>query len=156
MYVAVLFTHSWLRWLVLILGFALLVASARALLRKRKWSSRLENLHKVFLGALDLQFILGLLLYFWLSPIAAAARSNMSVAMKEPTLRFFGLEHVVTMLLAIIVAHVGRVVSKRKSGRPQLRRTAITQALWFLLTLAAIPWPGLDIARPLFRSFRAF
>jgi hypothetical protein len=152
MYVAVLFTHSWLRWIVLAVGFGLLITSTAALLRKRSWSSGLERLHRGFLGVLDIQFILGLLMYFVLSPIAATARSNMEAAMKDPTLRFFGVEHAVTMLLAIIIAHVGRVLAKRKPGRPQLRRTVITQAIWFLLTLSAIPWPGLDIARPLFRT----
>jgi hypothetical protein len=46
---------------------------------------------------------------------------------------------------------VGRARTKRREGRARYRTTLITQSLWLLLTLAAIPWPGLDIARPLFR-----
>jgi hypothetical protein len=66
-------------------------------------------------------------------------------------LRFFGVEHIATMLIAVAVAHVGRVRSKRKQGAARYRSTLVFQSIWLLLTLAAIPWPGLDIARPLFR-----
>jgi hypothetical protein len=55
------------------------------------------------------------------------------------------------MLIAITVAHLGRVRSKRKTGPARSRSVAITQAVWLVLTLLAIPWPGLDVARPLLR-----
>ena len=150
MYAAVLFIHSYLRWLVLAAGVALLVAGLRGASQSPR---SLDRLHSAFLGLLDFQLVLGLWLYFFLSPLAAAARHNLAVAMKEPNLRFFGVEHLVTMLIAIIVAHLGRVRSKRKTGPARSRSVAITQTVWLLLTLAAIPWPGLDIARPLFRVF---
>jgi hypothetical protein len=92
-----------------------------------------------------------LILYFFLSPITAAARANMAIAMKDAQLRFFGVEHLAMMLIAVAVAHVGRVRSKRREGRVRYRSTFITQTLWLVLTLVSIPWPGLDIARPLFR-----
>jgi hypothetical protein len=97
------------------------------------------------------QFLLGLLMYFALSPVTAAARANMGAAMKVPELRFFGVEHAATMFIAVTVAHLGRIRAKRKQARARYRSTLITQIFWLLLTLAAIPWPGLDIARPLFR-----
>jgi uncharacterized membrane protein YozB (DUF420 family) len=151
MYSVVLFTHSWLRYLLLGLGIALLVLCVAD--RKRgHWAEKHERLHVLFLAVLDVQFLLGLLLYFKLSPYSQAALANMGAAMKEPTLRFFGVEHITTMLVAVIVAHLGRVRSKRKQGAAHFRSVLITQSVWLLLTLAAIPWPGLDIARPLFRS----
>ena len=150
MYTATLFIHSWLRYLVLGLGLLLLVGAAGGL--RKGWNARLERSHVWFMAVLDVQLLLGLLLYLVLSPIAGAARAHMGLAMKDPTLRFFGVEHLVTMLLAIVIAHVGRARSKKKSN-PQARSKSvlITQCVWLLLTLAAIPWPGLDIGRPLFR-----
>jgi hypothetical protein len=71
--------------------------------------------------------------------------------MKDAQLRFFSVEHFATMLIAVAVAHVGRVRSKRREGRLRYRSTVITQTLWLVLTLIAIPWPGLDVARPIFR-----
>jgi hypothetical protein len=150
MYSLVLFTHSWLRYLVLGLGIALLLVCLQDK-RTGRWTEKPERLHTLFLAVLDVQLLLGLALYFGLSPITEAALANFGAAMKEPTLRFFGVEHLATMLVAVIVAHVGRVRSKRKEGEARFRSAIITQAVWLLLTLAAIPWPGLDIGRPLFR-----
>lgn len=151
MYGVVLFVHSWLRYAVLALGLWLLLAAARGLRGESAWSKGDERAHVAFLGLLDTQLLLGLSLYFLLSPISAAAMADFGAAMKNPHLRFFGVEHITTMLLAVIVAHVGRVRSKRKQGPARYRSSLITQSIWLVLTLAAIPWPGLDIARPLFR-----
>lgn len=150
MYSVVLFTHSWLRYVVLAFGAALLFVSARDM-RAGQWGPKHERLHGLFLAVLDTQLVLGLLLYFVLSPYSRAALSDLGAAMKEPTLRFFGVEHIATMFVAVVVAHVGRVRSRRKQGSAHFRSVVITQCLWLLLTLAAIPWPGLDIGRPLLR-----
>jgi hypothetical protein len=148
MYTATLFIHSWLRYLVLGLGLLLLVGSAGGL--RKGWTSGLERLHVSFMAVLDVQLLLGLWLYLVLSPIAGAARAHMGLAMKDPQLRFFGVEHFATMLIAIVIAHIGRARSKKK-GNARSKSVLITQCIWLLLTLAAIPWPGLDIGRPLFR-----
>ena len=150
MYLATLVIHSWLRWVVLALGIWLLIAAARGL-KASAWSPSDERTHKIFLGVLDTQFMLGLLLYFVLSPLTSAAMSNMGAAMKDPTLRFFGVEHIFAMILATAAAHIGRKRSQKKTGGARYKTTLITQIVWLLLTLAAIPWPMLDIGRPLFR-----
>lgn len=151
MYLLLLVVHSWLRYLVLGFGIWLLVTAALGVRKRASWSAPQERLHKVFLGTLDLQLLLGLLLYFVLSPITTLALQNMGAAMKDAQLRFFAVEHLATMLIAIIAAHVGRVRSKRKAGSARQRSVLITQIIWFVLTMAAIPWPGVDVARPLFR-----
>ena len=148
MYTATLFLHSWLRYVVLGLGLLLIFGSVGGL--RKGWSAGLERLHASFMGILDLQMLLGLWLYLALSPIALAARANMAVAMKDPQLRFFGVEHIATMLIAVVIAHVGRARSKKK-GDARSKSVLIFQCVWLLLTLASVPWPGLDIARPLFR-----
>lgn len=152
MYTAVLILHSWLRYAVLALGLLLLALAVRgARASDGGWSARDERVHKAFLSALDTQFLLGVLLYVWLSPIARAALADFGAAMKDAHLRFFGLEHAATMLIAVAIAHAGRVRSRRKEGRARHRAVLVTQALWLIATLAAIPWPGLDVGRPLFR-----
>ena len=151
MYLLLLVVHSWLRYFLLGFGAWLLITAVLGVRARSSWSAPQERLHKVFLGVLDLQLLLGLVLYFVLSPITALALQNMGAAMKDAQLRFFGVEHIFTMVLAIIVAHVGRVRSKRKAGSARQRSVLITQLIWLVLTLAAIPWPGVDVARPLFR-----
>lgn len=151
MYAFVLIVHSWLRYLVLALGIVLLVAAIRGLRGSASWSAGEERVHKAFVGSLDTQLLLGLLLYFVWNPVIASALADFGAAMKNAQLRFFAVEHAATMLLAIVIAHVGRARSRRKEGRARYRSVLITTALWLLLTLAAIPWPVLDVGRPLFR-----
>lgn len=151
MYALVLIAHSWLRYAVLGLGLWLIVLSARGLFASASWSARDEKLHKAFLGTLDTQLLLGLVLYFVLSPFSSVALSDFGTAMKNPQLRFWGVEHIATMLIAVVVAHAGRARSRRREGKLRFKSVLITQLAWLVLTLAAIPWPGLDIGRPLFR-----
>ncbi|MDD9943238.1 MAG: hypothetical protein OXU20_19520 [Myxococcales bacterium] len=153
MYAFVLFIHSWLRYAVLAAGIALLVVAITQLRSDKRWSPRSERLATVFLASLDTQLLLGLLLYFALSPLTSAGLADLAAAMKSPVLRFFSVEHSLTMFLAVVVAHVGRVRAKRKpDDQARLRTVLRFQIAWLVLTLAAIPWPGLDIGRPLFRG----
>ena len=69
MYGIVLLLHSLLRWLVLIAG---LLAAARGISgwrSRRPWTLPDERAGLWFTMTLDLQFLLGLLLYGVLSPI---------------------------------------------------------------------------------------
>lgn len=150
-YLWALLIHSWLRWVVLGLGLWLLIVGARGMRGDAQWGPSPERVHVRFIAVLDVQFLLGLCLYFFLSPLSTAAMHDFGAAMKNPPLRFFGVEHIFTMLIAVAVAHIGRVRSKRKSGSARYRSTFRTQLAWLVLTLIAIPWPMLDIGRPLFR-----
>jgi len=71
-----------------------------------------------FMASLDLQMLLGLLLYLVLSPTTAAIFPGLRGAMKDPVARFWAVEHVGTMMLAVCSAHVGRVLG-RKASRPR-------------------------------------
>ena len=68
------------------------------------------------LGTLDLQFLLGLVLYVLLSPFPRAFLSDMAAGMKSAPVRFFGMEHALGMLLGVGLAHVGR---KRAARWPE-------------------------------------
>lgn len=151
MYSFVLLVHSWLRYVVLGSGLWLLIASVRGLRAAQPWSDASARAQRIFISTLDTQFLLGLLLYFVLSPIVATARLDFGAAMKIAPLRFFAVEHIVTMFIAVAVAHIGSARAKRKEVPARYRTLIVTLLLWLLLTLVAIPWPGLDIGRPLFR-----
>lgn len=150
-YTAVLFLHSWLRYAVLGLALYLLVACLRSQRAGAPWTAAHERVQVAFLAAVDTQLVLGLALYLGLSPVAKAALANFGAAMKDPQLRFFGVEHLATMLIAIVVAHVGRVRQKRMPAEARCKSASRTLLAFLVLTLLAIPWPGLDVGRPLFR-----
>src|SRR5688572_25916466 len=109
-----LFLHSWLRWAIVIIG---IIAVVRALGGRsgRPWTHTDTNVGKWFSIALDIQFVIGILLYVWLSPITQAAFADFGEAMRNSGLRFWAVEHIAGMVIATAVAHVGRA-KIRKAG----------------------------------------
>ena len=149
MYGIVLNVHSWLRWLVII---AVLWTILRAWVPgPRPWTVTDDRSIRLSLIALDVQFLLGLLLYFWLSPFTTQAMSDISGAMKSSGLRFFLVEHAFGMLLGLALAHIGAVRVRKAPPERRHRLASIYFVLALLAILASIPWPGLPAGRPLFR-----
>ena len=149
MYGIVLNVHSWLRWVVLIV---MLWTILRAVLPgPRAWTPADDRSLRLSVISLDVQFLLGLLLYFVLSPFTREAMSDIGAAMRSPGLRFFAVEHVAGMLIAITLAHVGAVRIRKAAPERRHRLAAIFFILALLAVLASIPWPGLPAGRPLFR-----
>ena len=105
----------------------------------------------VFLGAMDAQALLGLILFFVLSPLMKSSFADMANTMNDAVARFWTVEHPALMLAAVFVPHVGGALRGRRQGPQQHRVTAMAQLLWLVLTLLAIPWPGLARGRELFR-----
>jgi hypothetical protein len=145
--------HSWLRWAILILG---VIAIVRAIGGRggRPWTSSDDNIGKWYNISLDVQFLIGLLLYVWLSPITQAAFADFGGAMRNAGLRFFAVEHLVGMVIAIALAHVGRARIRKASGDARRhQQAALFYGLSLIILLASIPWPGMPAGRPLFRAF---
>lgn len=151
-YELTLVVHSWVRWLLVVAAIVLIVRSAFAWRRGHEWTATHERAHAALVGLADLQFTLGVCLYVFWSPFAAAFISNPAVAIKEHTLRFFGLEHPTMMVLAVALLHIGRARAKRATSARDQHRVALRWTLAALLVvLTSIPWPGLRHGRPLFR-----
>lgn len=143
-----LILHNVVRWIVVIAG---LVAAIRALvgwLGGREWTGLDDRLGLIFTVSIDVQLLLGLLLYFVLSPITTSAFSDFGQAMSDAGTRFYLVEHLALMLVALVLAHVGRSLSKRAQNDHDRHSRA---ALFFILSLVAIavavPWAS----RPLLR-----
>lgn len=151
-YLFVLYVHSYLRWAVLALAAIVCSISAGGWVRRGEWTRAHERLHVAFVSAIDLQLTFGALLYLWLSPYVRAFYSAPGSAMKEATLRFFGVEHVFSMLIAVSIIHIARARSRRLSA-PGLRhrRVLLSTLAALALILIAIPWPFLPYGRPLLR-----
>jgi hypothetical protein len=152
MYASVLFLHSWLRWLVVLFALIALGRAIAGATGRRPWLPADDRAANLFLRTLDLQVLLGLLLYFVLSPITRGALSDFGGAMQVDATRFWAVEHVFGMLAATALAHIGhkRVQRIQDHGRKH-RVTAIFFALALIAIMAAIPWPGTVYERPLVR-----
>jgi hypothetical protein len=67
--------------------------------------------------------------------------------MSDATLRFFSIEHILYMVIAVVLGHVGHALSKKANeAATKHRMAAILFGLATLAILIAIPW-----SRPLFR-----
>ena len=133
--------HNLLRWVVLI---AMLFAIVQLLLKKDALKAS-----KVLLISAHSTLVLGLYQYFfgdWGFKLIQAA--GMKVAMASSAIRFWAVEHIFTMLIAIILITIGHVKYK-KGGNP--KTTLIFYIIALLLIFAAVPWPFRgEIARPLY------
>ncbi len=150
MHPLILALHSLLRWVVIIVG---LVACARGLtgwMGAKPWTSADNRAGAFFVIGLDIQLVLGLLLYFVVSPVTTMAFENMEPAMQNSAIRFFLVEHFMLMIVGIALAHVGRALGRRaKADAGKHRLGAIFFGLALLVMLLAIPWPGMPWGRPL-------
>ena len=144
MYSFVLAIHDILRWLILIFGIIAIIRSYVGWFGNKEWTDVDDWFGLGFTISLDVQFLLGLLLYFFLSPITTSAFANFSAAMSDSDTRFFLIEHSLMMLVAVILAHIGRSrAKKQEEDVRKYRTTAIFYTITVLFILAAIPWSRL-------------
>ena len=151
MYETVLFMHSWLRWLLVLIATALFSRSLFALIRSSTYNRADQLFAKLLFHALNAQLVLGLLLYGIFSPITRAALSDIGLAMQNSVLRFFAIEHQFAALLAIGLGHIAVAKGKRAEGDRAKHRALFKWGGFCLLwILIAVPWPFMRYARPLF------
>ena len=152
MYTTFLTIHSWLRWVALLLALG---ATINAFLDRSESLERLPGKwwDTLFMLALDLQVLVGLALYFGLSPFTTEGMNDLGAAVRSPALRFWTFEHILAMVGAVVLVRIGRVMAlTAKSAASRRRRRWISFALCAAVMAAGIPWPGLANGRPLFRT----
>lgn len=151
MYQVLLILHSNLRWFVLGAGLVAVYRAYVGWTGRRLFSKGDNAFGASFVGFMLLQLIVGLGLYFGLSPYGLKAM-KVAGAMKDPAVRFFGMEHVAVMVLAIVIAQVGRTLSKKAfSDTAKHKKAFIYYGIALLLVLLMIPWGLWNPYRPLFR-----
>lgn len=149
MYPLVLSLHNIIRWVALVLGILAAVRAFLGWFGKREWTAGDRKAGMNFTITMDLQLLLGLLLYFFLSPTTRSALQDFGAAMQVGDLRFAALEHPLYMLLAVIFAHIGSALSRKaEQSSAKFRSAAIWFGLSVLLIILGMPWsnrlfPGL-------------
>ncbi len=152
MYTTVLALHSWLRWAVVLIGLIAIVRALAAGAGRRPWLPLDDLLGLFFIIVLDVQLLLGLVLYFVLSPITQAALADFGSVMQVSSMRYWAVEHVFGMVVGVFLAHRGRARVKAVSDPTRKHRVAaVFLILAMIAILASIPWPGMPNGRPLFR-----
>lgn len=147
-----LILHSWNRWIILIAGLLAVILAILALVKKQEYSKTNKVTSLVFISSLHFQLVIGILLYFVLSPITLEALSNFGAAMKNSEIRYWAVEHSFVNIIAIIVAQVGSILVRRKSSSSAKHKaTLIWFGISFILILAMIPMGMMGVERPWFR-----
>ena len=130
---ALISAHSGLRWIALLL---LLLAIFNAFTAKDyEKKHRLVNLFTMI--TFHTQLLLGLALYFSSDKV-----KFVEGWMKIAQYRFYGMEHLAGMLLAIIAINIGHSKSKKGTdAAAKFKAIKVWYVLALILVLAFIPWP---------------
>lgn len=108
MYTGLLHTHSLLRYVLLVLLVIVIVRSLTAWLGKKAFLSIDNKLSLYLLITSHVQLLIGLALYF----ISDAVQFNQAT-MKVKMLRYWAVEHIVAMIIAIGLITFARVSMKK-------------------------------------------
>ncbi|MBP7679313.1 MAG: hypothetical protein KA096_02730 [Bacteroidales bacterium] len=143
LYPILIHMHSIFRWVALILIVMAIIDAVIKLKAKYKPVVK-DSKWKLFaMIILHVQFIIGLILYFISPKVIFDA-----VSMKNSMQRFFLVEHIALMIIAIVLITVGHVKSKRAVDNIRKQKLVIVYyGIGLLLILLSIPWP--------FRNFGA-
>lgn len=153
MYDITLVLHSLLRWLVLGTAVVALYRAYTGWFGKKTWSDADRRWNVMFAHSMTTQFVIGLLLYAVLSPITTqGVFPDFGAAMKDRVLRFWGVEHIFAMIVALGLAHIGNARARKSTtDEAKFKAAAIFFTIAIVLILASIPWSFLSYGRPLFR-----
>jgi hypothetical protein len=133
--------HGLLRWVALAIAIVAIFIALSGWSGIKPAGRNLRLASVIYVITMDIQLLLGLVLFFGASPITRAAMSDFGAAMKEHESRFFTVEHTLLMLLAVICAHVGAALSRKgRTDSAKYRGAAVAYILSFLLMLGGIPW----------------
>lgn len=140
MYTALFHSHNLIRWILLILLVLVLLRAWSGWLGKGSYQKIDKITGGMLVGFTHLQLIIGLLLYFVYSPITQAAFQDMGAAMKDSNLRFYAVEHIFTMIIAVVLIQLGRTFSKKaKTDIEKHKKVAIYTTVALLLIVSRMP-----------------
>ncbi|HTE23988.1 hypothetical protein [Flavitalea sp.] len=146
MYTGLLHLHNILRWVILILLIVSIIQSYST--KSGKPGSGINKSSLFLLIAAHTTLLIGLYQYFtgaW--GFKAIQENGMSEVMKNSALRFWAVEHITGMLIAIVLITI---------ARGKVKKSLYSTAFWLYIValifiLVTIPWPGREgIGRPLF------
>jgi hypothetical protein len=141
MYNVILHLHSSLRWVVLLLLLIVVYRSATA--GKRPFNSNDKKYGLFAMIACDVMLLIGV--YQWIAGswgLSSMQNNGMKDIMQNSKLRFYAIEHPIGMLIAIVMAHIGKAYAKKNLPDPvKHKRTLLFFGLALLIILVSLPWP---------------
>jgi len=138
MYTGLFHTHSLLRYFILIALVVVIIKAILGLVNKQpfgKWDNKLGLYLFIFT---HMQLLIGLILYF-VSPFVKFGPDTMS----DKTTRYWTVEHILTMLVAVVFITLARTTSKRMTtDEAKHKRMLIFNGIALLIIVATIMMSG--------------
>ncbi|RNI37922.1 hypothetical protein EFY79_06710 [Hanamia caeni] len=156
MYPEALALHSLVRWLVLISLLFGVYRGFKGWFGNYPFSPFDNGVRKWAAIIAQIQLVIGITLYS-ISPLVRYFLHHFRTALPEREVRFFGMEHAVVMVAAIVVITIGSIKSRRKkTSREKYKTMAIWYSIGLLMILSSMPLPFSPppfVRRPFFRAF---
>lgn len=146
--------HNFMRWVVLAFALITIFRSLSGMNSGKTFTAGNKKAALFLMISADVQLLLGLALYFmngWFAKLTSG-----SLDMSDKYQRFWTIEHMVGMLVAIVLIHIGYSASKKNVDD----RTKFKKLFWFttialVIILVTIPWPFREmVGRPMFPGMK--
>lgn len=136
---ALLHTHSALRYLILAGLLVIVIRSLVGWMNKKPYTG-FDNKASLYLFIFThIQLLIGLVQYFVTSNVVQFNEGTM----KNKELRYWAVEHITIMLIAVVLITVARVSAKKMTtDEARHKRMFVFNALALLLILVAIAMSG--------------
>lgn len=139
MYTGIKHLHSYVPYILLALLLISIVIFFGKASSKKTFAKSDKRLALFTFIAAHIQLTLGLILYI-ISPIIKGAFQSGEV-MSDSTYRFYAVEHILTMLIAITFITLGYIRAKKaEESSKKFKTLAIFYLLGLIFALARIPW----------------
>ena len=136
-YIALRHIHSGIRWILLFILIWSIINSLMKLAGKKEFSMFDQKLGAYTVMWAHIQLLFGIVLYF-ISPKVVFQASSM----KNQLLRFYLIEHIGIMIIAVILITMGYIKAKKAANTTKkFRLFAIYDIIALIFILLAIPWP---------------
>lgn len=142
--------HNFLRWFVLLFALWTIIKTMGGLGGGRQFTKSDKRPALLLMITADIQLLLGLVLYVgkdWFKVLTSGGGF-----MKMPALRFWAMEHMLGMLIAIILIHIGYAsIKKDITDAAKFKKVFWFTLIALIIIFITIPWPFREIVgRPLF------
>ncbi len=152
MYSFLLSVHNLLRWVILVLILVAIVRSLSGMVSGKPFTGTDKKIGLFLMISAHTTFLIGL--YQWFAGpwgLQLIRNYGMGEVMKNAVYRYWTVEHLTGMLIAIVLITIGRGASKKSiSDRSKHTRTFWFYLIALIIILAIVPWPFRPgIGRPL-------
>ena len=152
MYQGLLHLHNFGRWVVIILLLVAIIRSLVGMTGNKPFTAGDKKTGLFLMISAHIMLLIGL--YQWFAGpwgLQNILSVGMKTVMHDNILRFWAVEHITGMLVAIVLITIGRgSVKKNISDMAKHKRSFWYYFIAFIIIIATVPWPFREVARPLF------